>query len=104
MTGGIYRPETDGALLAMVNVYKTFPVRKSFFSGEDLRVRAVDGVSLTVPPGKTLGLVGESGCGKTTLARLAIRLLDPDSGSIRFEGNDITCMEGEALRSTRRQM
>ena len=48
MTGGIYRPETDGALLAMVNVYKTFPVRKSFFSGEDLRVRAVDGVSLTV--------------------------------------------------------
>ena len=41
MTGGIYRPETDGALLAMVNVYKTFPVRKSFFAGEDLRVRAV---------------------------------------------------------------
>jgi len=104
MTGGIYRPETDGALLAMVNVYKTFPVRKSFFSGEDLRVRAVDGVSLTVPPGKTLGLVGESGCGKTTLARLAIRLLDPDSGSIRFEGNDITRLEGEALRTTRRQM
>ena len=104
MTGGIYRPDTDGALLAMVNVYKTFPVRKSFFSGEDLRVRAVDGVSLTVPPGKTLGLVGESGCGKTTLARLAIRLLDPDSGSIRFEGNDITSMEGEAMRTTRRRM
>ena len=104
MTGGIYRPGTDGALLAMVNVYKTFPVRKSFFSREDLRVRAVDGVSLTVPPGKTLGLVGEAGCGKTTLARLAIRLLDPDSGSIRFDGNDITRMEGEALRTTRRQM
>ena len=104
MTGGIYRPETDGALLAMVNVYKTFPVRKSFFSGEELRVRGVDGASLTVPPGKTLGLVGESGCGKTTLARLAIRLLDPDSGSIRFEGKDITRMEGEALRATRRQM
>jgi oligopeptide/dipeptide ABC transporter ATP-binding protein len=104
MTGGIYRPDTDGALLAMVNVCKTFPVRKSFFAREDLRVRAVDGVSLTVPPGKTLGLVGESGCGKTTLARLAIRLLDPDSGSIRFDGNDITRMEGEALRTTRRQM
>ena len=104
MTGGIYRPETDGALLAMVNVYKTFPVRKSFFSGEDLHVRAVDGASLTVPPGKTLGLVGESGCGKTTLARLAIRLLDADSGSIRFEGRDITRMDGEALRTTRRQM
>ncbi len=92
MTGGIYRPETDDALFAMVNVYKTFPVRKSFFSREDLRVRAVDGVSLTVLPGKTLGLVGESGCGKTTLARLAIRLLDPDSGSIRFDGDDITRM------------
>jgi ABC-type oligopeptide transport system ATPase subunit len=58
MTGGIYRPDTDGALLAMVNVYKTFPVRKSFFSGDDLRVGAVEGVSLSVPPGRTLGLVG----------------------------------------------
>ena len=104
MTGGIYRPETEGALLSMVNVYKTFPVRKSFFAGEDLSVHAVDGVSLAVPPGTTLGLVGESGCGKTTLARLAIRLLDPDSGSIRFDGIDITRMGGEALRTTRRQM
>ena len=104
MTGRIYRPEEDGAVLSLVNVYKTFPVRKSFFSTEHLRVRAVDGVSLTVPPGKTLGLVGESGCGKTTLARVAIRLLDPDAGAIRFDGKEITRMEGEALRVTRRRM
>ena len=104
MTGGIYRPEPDGALLALINVYRTFPVRKSFFSSENLRVRAVDGVSLTVPPGKTLGLVGESGCGKTTLARIAIRLLDPDAGAIRFEGKEVTHLSGEALRGTRREM
>jgi len=104
MTGGIYRPEADGALLSLENVYKTFPVRKSFFSREEVRVHAVDGVSLAVPPGKTLGLVGESGCGKTTLARLAIRLLDPDAGTIRFEGSDITRLGGEALRAMRRRM
>ena len=99
-------PGTDraDALLSLRNVYKTFPVRKSFFSSEHLRVRAVDGVSLELPPGRTLGLVGESGCGKTTLARLAIRLIDPDAGTIRFDGTDITRMTGEALRTTRRQM
>jgi oligopeptide/dipeptide ABC transporter ATP-binding protein len=104
MSGGLYRPDADGALLSLRNVYRTFPVRKSFFSSEEVRVRAVDGVSLALPPGKTLGLVGESGCGKTTLGRLAIRLLDPDEGAIRFDGHDITRMEGEALRRMRRQM
>jgi oligopeptide transport system ATP-binding protein len=100
----LYRPDTDGSLLSLINVYKTFPVRTSFFSNEEVSVHAVDGVSLSVPAGKTLGLVGESGCGKTTLGRLAIRLLDPDSGSIRFEGNDISRLGGETLRATRRQM
>jgi len=104
VSGAIRQPGSNGALLSLGNVYKAFPVRKSFFSSEEVRVRAVDGVSLDLPPGKTLGLVGESGCGKTTLARLAIRLLDPDAGTIRFEGVDITRMGGEALRTTRRQM
>ncbi|MEW6719697.1 MAG: oligopeptide/dipeptide ABC transporter ATP-binding protein [Thermodesulfobacteriota bacterium] len=104
MSDALYRPDTNGALLSLANVYKTFPVRKSFFSAEELRVHAVDGVSVSVAPGKTLGLVGESGCGKTTLGRLAIRLLDPDSGSIRFDGKDIAKLDGEALRVTRRQM
>lgn len=94
----------DGALLSLRNIYKSFPVRKSFFSSETQRVHAVDGVSIDVPPGKTVGLVGESGCGKTTLGRMAIRLVDPDSGTVRFEGRDITALSGEELRRTRRKM
>jgi len=104
MSGPFPPPGGNGMLLSLGNVYKTFPVRRSFFSSEKVRVHAVDGVSLDLPPGKTLGLVGESGCGKTTLGRIAIRLLDPDAGTIRFEGRDITRMSGEALRTTRRQM
>ncbi|MBI5906087.1 MAG: ATP-binding cassette domain-containing protein [Deltaproteobacteria bacterium] len=104
MSGGLYRPDADGALLSLRNVYKTFAVRKSFFSSEEVRVHAVDGVSLSLPAGRTLGLVGESGCGKTTLGRLAIRLLDPDAGEIRFDGVDITRLSGEELRTTRRGM
>ena len=104
MSGNLYRPDANGALLSLVNIYKTFPVRKSFFSAEETSVRAVDGVSLSVEAGKTLGLVGESGCGKTTLGRLAIRLLDPDKGMIRFDGKDISGLAGEELRTTRRQM
>ncbi len=104
MSGGIRRPDAGGTLLALSNVYKAFPARKSFFSAEVVSVRAVDGVSIDVPRGKTLGLVGESGCGKTTLGRIAIRLLAPDAGTIRFEGLDITHLSGEALRLTRRRM
>ncbi|MBI5577114.1 MAG: ATP-binding cassette domain-containing protein [Deltaproteobacteria bacterium] len=91
-------------LLSLENVYKYFPVKASFFSREMLRVHAIDGVSLGVPEGKTVGLVGESGCGKTTLGRVALRLIDPDAGTIRFEGRDITRLEGEELRATRRRM
>jgi oligopeptide/dipeptide ABC transporter ATP-binding protein len=104
LSENLYRPDTNGALLSLVNVYKTFPLRKSFFSSEEVSVHAVDGVSLSLAPGKTLGLVGESGCGKTTLGRLAIRLLDPDAGAIRFEGKNIARLTGEELRATRRQM
>ena len=67
-------------------------------------VRAVDGVSFTVNPGETLALVGESGCGKSTTARLALRLIEPTAGAIRFEGADITTLEGAALRTLRRRM
>jgi len=94
----------NGTLLSLENLYKHFPVRRSFFSREILKVHAIDGVSLDVPEGKTVGLVGESGCGKTTLGRVALRLVSPDSGRIRFEGKDITRLSGEELRRTRRRM
>ena len=94
----------NGPLLTLESVYKFFPVRKSFFSSETLKVHAVDGVSLSVPAGRTVGLVGESGCGKTTLGRIAIRLIPSDGGRIRFEGRDITTLSGEELRRIRRKM
>ena len=94
----------NGVLLSLENLYKLFPVRRSFFSREMLSVHAIDGVSLDVPQGKTVGLVGESGCGKTTLGRVVLRLIPPDAGSIRFEGRDITHLSGEELRRVRRRM
>ncbi len=94
----------DGPLLELREIRKHFPVRRSFFSAETLTVHAVDGVSLAVPAGKTVGLVGESGCGKTTLGRVAIRLLPPDEGTILFDGRDITTLAGEDLRRLRREM
>jgi oligopeptide/dipeptide ABC transporter ATP-binding protein len=93
-----------GDLLHLENVYKHFPMKKSFFSAETAQVHAVDGVSIEVPRGKTVGLVGESGCGKTTVGRVAIRLLEPSAGRIWFDGKDITHLAGEGLRRLRRDM
>src|SRR3954469_22279761 len=93
-----------GPLVEVENLTKHFPVRQGVFSRTKGVVHAVEGVSLTVNRGETLGIVGESGCGKSTTARLIVRLLEPTAGTIRFDGEDITHRGQRALRPTRREM
>jgi peptide/nickel transport system ATP-binding protein len=91
-------------LLKIENVKKHFPMQKGFFGGVKTWVKAVDDVSLTVRKGRTLGLVGESGCGKTTLGRTILRLIEPTDGKIVYNGTDITNLDREAMRAMRRKM
>jgi oligopeptide/dipeptide ABC transporter ATP-binding protein len=88
-------------LLDIVDLKKHFPVRRSAFGRRSGWVRAVDGVSFQVRPGETLGLVGESGCGKSTVARMILRLIEPTAGAIRFNGEDLLALQGQALRRRR---
>jgi peptide/nickel transport system ATP-binding protein len=95
---------TNGALVDLENVTKHFPVKHGVFSRARGQVHAVEDVTLSVQKGETLGIVGESGCGKSTTARLMLRLLDPTAGTIRFEGRDITRLSQRRLRPLRREM
>ena len=81
---------------------KHFPIRKGVLKRKVGYVSAVDNVSFEIDSGKTLGLVGESGCGKTTIARMILHLEKPSSGEIIFEGNDTADIKGELLRKYRR--
>ena len=92
------------SLLEVRDLKVHFPVRQGLFSRVKNYVRAVDGVSFEVQQGETVGLVGESGCGKTTLGRAVIRLIEPTAGQIVFEGGDLTQLRGEPLRQKRRQI
>ncbi|MCC7357949.1 MAG: ABC transporter ATP-binding protein [Anaerolineales bacterium] len=91
-------------LLQTVELEKVFPVRAGFFGQHRLRLVAVDHVSLTIRKGETLGLVGESGCGKTTLGLTIMRLYEPTSGEVIFEGQPLTKLDAAGLQQSRRQM
>jgi oligopeptide/dipeptide ABC transporter ATP-binding protein len=98
-------PGAKEPLVRVTGVKKYFPITQGIiFQREVGRVHAVDGVDLEVFPGETLGVVGETGCGKSTLARLICRLLDVTEGTIEFDGQDITRLKGDRLRQLRREI
>ncbi len=93
------------ALVEVRNLTKHFPITQGIvFRRRIGAVKAVDGVSFEVTSGETLGIVGETGCGKSTTARLIMRLLDASAGEVRFEGRDITRLKGASLKAVRREM
>src|SRR5580700_9921948 len=98
-------PETLAPTLLEVQDLRThFPVRGGVFLRAVETCKAVDGVSFKLPAGETLGLVGESGCGKTTLGKTIARLLQPTAGRILFEGTDLTSLRQRALKPIRRHL
>ena len=90
------------ALLEVENLTKHFVADRTIFGRPTAYIKAVDGVSFSIDAGKTLALVGESGCGKSTVSRLVLRLIEPDAGNIRFEGRDLRALGAHQLRAFRR--
>lgn len=96
--------QTQVPILEVENLRTWFPIRKGFLGGKKEYVKAVDDVSFKVYPGETMGLVGESGCGKTTLGRSILRLVEPTEGKVLFQGKDLTEYSEKQLRSIRKDI
>jgi oligopeptide/dipeptide ABC transporter ATP-binding protein len=94
---------SDG-LIVVNDLIKRFPIKGGIFGREVASVKAIQGVSFAIKRGETLGLVGESGCGKSTLGRCILRLIEPTSGSVHFDGTDVLAMSQTELRRIRRKM
>jgi oligopeptide/dipeptide ABC transporter ATP-binding protein len=95
---------TDPLIMQVEGLKKYFPVRRGFWQRVVSWVKAVDGVDLAIAKGQTLGLVGESGCGKSTVARLILKLLEPDAGRILYRGQDITNVTPQAMKPLRSEI
>lgn len=97
-------PFSNRELIRVEGLKKYFPVRAGLFQRTVNFVRAVDDISFSINEGETLGLVGESGCGKTTVGRALLRLIEPTSGSVAFQGRDILRLSGHEMKDVRREM
>ena len=97
-------PEGQQPLLSVKDLKVHFPIRKGVFLRTAGHVKAVDGISIDVYRGQTLGLVGESGCGKTTAGRAILRLIEPDAGVVRYDGVDLAQLGGSEMRKLRRKL
>lgn len=97
-------PKPDETLLSVRDLYTSFPIRSALLQREVGQHHAVRGVSFDLAPGRTVGLVGESGSGKTTLARTIIGLIEPSSGTVTFDGTDLTAASPREFRRIRRKM
>ncbi len=104
MSEGAAEAPAPPPLLRVEGLVKNFPVKRHLWSGAAEQVHAVDRVSFAVPAGETLGLVGESGCGKSTTGRCILRLIEPTAGEIWYDGKDVTALSGAALRALSRDM
>ena len=104
MMCGAFMHESAEPLLSVSHLKKYFPIRRGVLSRVAAYVKAVDDISFDINKGETFGLVGESGCGKTTAGRAVLRLIEPDAGSIRFDGTDLLSLGSQELRRRRREM